>query len=182
MAMTMSPGLRKFALTAHVASSVGWLGAVAGFLALALSALISQDALTVRAAYLAAALLTWYVIIPLSVIALFTGLVQALGTPWGLFQHYWVLFKFLLTVLAVIFLLLHAQLIDYLASVAAQTSLVHMEYMEMEGHTDLYQLRIQIVADAGAAMPLLLVNTALSVYKPRGVTPWGKRQLTRIKN
>jgi hypothetical protein len=91
----------------------------------------------------------------------------------GLFQHDWVLFKFLLTVLAVIFLLLHAQLIDYLASVTAQTSL---------GHTDLYQLRIQIVADAGAAMPLLLVNTALSVYKPRGMTPWRKRQLTRIKN
>jgi hypothetical protein len=81
--MTMSPGLHKFALTAHVASSVGWLGAVAGFLALALSALISQDALTVRAAYLAAALLTWYVIIPLSVIALFTGLAQALGTRWA---------------------------------------------------------------------------------------------------
>jgi hypothetical protein len=29
--MTMTPGLRKFALTAHVTSSVGWLGAVAAF-------------------------------------------------------------------------------------------------------------------------------------------------------
>jgi len=28
--MTMTPGLRKFALTGHVTSSVGWLGAVRG--------------------------------------------------------------------------------------------------------------------------------------------------------
>jgi hypothetical protein len=31
--MTMTPGLRKFALTTHVTSSVGWLGAVGAFLA-----------------------------------------------------------------------------------------------------------------------------------------------------
>jgi hypothetical protein len=51
--MTMRPRLRKFALTAHVTSSVGWLGAVAGFLALAVAGLTSQDAQMVRAAYLA---------------------------------------------------------------------------------------------------------------------------------
>ncbi len=38
----MTPGLRKFARTAHVTSSVGWLGAVAGFLALAAAGLTSQ--------------------------------------------------------------------------------------------------------------------------------------------
>jgi hypothetical protein len=41
--MTMTPGLRKLALTAHIVSSVGWLGAVAGFLALAIAGLTSQD-------------------------------------------------------------------------------------------------------------------------------------------
>ena len=51
--MTMTPRLRKFALTAHVTCSVGWLGAVAGFLALAVAGLTSQDAQMVRAAYLA---------------------------------------------------------------------------------------------------------------------------------
>ncbi len=34
--MTMAPGVRKLALTAHVASSVGWLGAVVAFLALSI--------------------------------------------------------------------------------------------------------------------------------------------------
>jgi hypothetical protein len=50
--MTMAPGLRKVALTAHVTSSVGWLGAVATFLALALAGLTSKDAQLVQAAYL----------------------------------------------------------------------------------------------------------------------------------
>ena len=51
--MTMTPGLRKFALTTHVTSSVGWLGAVGAFLALAIAGVGSEDAQIVRAAYLA---------------------------------------------------------------------------------------------------------------------------------
>jgi hypothetical protein len=37
--MTMAPRLRKFGLTGHVDSSVGWLGAVSSFLALAVTGL-----------------------------------------------------------------------------------------------------------------------------------------------
>lgn len=94
----MTPALRKLALTAHVTSSVGWLGAVGGFLALALAGLTSQDAQMVRAAYLATDVITWFVIVPLAFGSLLTGLVVSLATPWGLFRHYWVLVKFLLTI------------------------------------------------------------------------------------
>ena len=51
--MMMTPHFRKFALTAHVTSSVGWLGTVAGFMALAVAGLAGQDTQMVRAAYLA---------------------------------------------------------------------------------------------------------------------------------
>jgi len=81
--MTMTPRLRKFALTAHVTSSVGWLGAVAGSLALAVAALTSQDAQMVRAAYLAMELTGWFVLVPLALASLLTGLVQSLGTKWA---------------------------------------------------------------------------------------------------
>ena len=50
--MPMTPRLRKLMLTAHVTSSVGWLGAVAVSFALAVAGLTSQDAQTVRGAYL----------------------------------------------------------------------------------------------------------------------------------
>jgi hypothetical protein len=165
--MTMTPRLRKFALTAHVTSSVGWLGAVAAFLALAIAGLTSRDAQMVRAAYLAMDLTVWFVIVPLNLASLLTGLVQSLGTTWGLFRHYWVLAKFLLTIFATIILLLHTRPISYIAAVAAETTL---------SGADLRRLRIQLVADAGAALLVLLVNTTLSVYKPRGMTRYGRRK------
>jgi hypothetical protein len=165
---TMTPRLRTFALTAHVTSSVGWLGAVAAFLALAIAGLISQDTQTVRAAYLSTDLITWFVIVPLSAAAFLTGVVSSLGTTWGLFRHYWVVSKLLLTIFATFLLLLHTQPIGYVAHVAAETTL---------SSADLRGLRIQLVADAGAALMVLLVNTTLAVYKPWGLTRYGRRTL-----
>ncbi|MDP8974391.1 MAG: DUF2269 domain-containing protein, partial [Actinomycetota bacterium] len=60
----MTPRLRKFALTAHVVSSVGWFGAVVVFLALAVIGLTSQDAQTVRGAYLVMEPAAWLVLVP----------------------------------------------------------------------------------------------------------------------
>jgi len=163
----MNPSLRKFALTAHVTSSVSWLGAVAAFLALAIVGLTSHDTQMVRAAYVATELITWVVIVPLAFASLLTGLVMSLGTPWGLFRHYWVLVKFMLTVLATVLLLLHTQPIGLLAAVARETTL---------SSGDVGRLQIQLVADAGAALLALLVNVTLSVYKPQGMTAYGRRK------
>jgi uncharacterized membrane protein len=165
--VTMTPRLRKFVLTAHVTFAVGWLGAVAGFLALAVAGLTRQDAQMVRGAYLAMELTGWFVIVPLSLASPLTGLVQSLGTTWGLFRHYWVLIKLLITVLATILLLVHMQPVDHLARVVAETTLSKGE---------LGGLRVQLVADAGAAALALLVATVLSVYKPRDMTPYGWRK------
>src|ERR687891_2005579 len=119
--MTMTPGLRKFALTAHLTFSLGWIGAVVAYLALGVAAETSQDAQTVRAAWIAMELTGWFVIVPLALAALLTGLVMALGTPWGLFRHYWVLITLLLTVFATTILLLHMPTVSYYAGVAAAT-------------------------------------------------------------
>jgi hypothetical protein len=164
----VKPGLRKFALTAHVASSVGWLGAVAGVLALAIAGLVSQDSQTVRAAYLAMELSAWFVLVPLALASLLTGLVQSLGTKWGLFRHYWVLFKLLINVFATVILLMYTQTLDSLADVAAETSL---------SSDDLAVLRSPSpVLHAGAALLLLLVATTLAIYKPAGMTRYGRRK------
>jgi hypothetical protein len=165
--MIMSAGVRKLALTAHVTTSVGWLGAVAAFLALALAGLGSRDVETVRAAYVAMKLTGWAVIVPLSMASLLTGVVQSLGTTWGLFRHWWVVVKLIMTVLATLILLIHMEPIGHMARVVAETTLASGE---------LRGLRIQLVADAGAALVVLLVTTTLSVYKPRGVTPYGWRK------
>lgn len=165
--MTMTPGVRKLALTAHVTSSVGWLGAVGAFLSLAIAGLNSDDPERVRAAYIATELITWWVIVPLSIATLVTGLIQSLGTIWGLFRHYWVFTKFVIAIVATLLLLLHTQPIGRVAAVASERSL---------SPTDLRQVRIQLVADAGAALLALLIATTLSVYKPWGLTKYGQRQ------
>jgi len=169
--MIMTPRLRTFALTAHVTSSVGWLGAVAGFLALAVAGLTSQDAQTVRGAYLTMELIGWYALVPLSLASLLTGLVQSLGTTWGLFRHYWVLAKFLINVFATIVLLsymMYRQTLSYLAGVAAETTLSSADLLGVRS--------ISPVLHAGVALLLLLVATTLGVYKPRGMTRYGRRK------
>ena len=162
--MTMTPRVRKFVLTAHVTCTVGWLGAVLAYLALAVAALTIQDAQTVRAAWIAMELTGWFVIVPLALASLLIGLVQSLGTPWGLFCHYWVLVKFLLTVFATTILLLHMPTVSYFAGVAAETD-----------SASLGGLRGELLHAAGGLL-VLLVTTTLSVYKPRGMTRYGRRK------
>jgi hypothetical protein len=163
--MIMSPWLRKFALTAHVTSSVGFLGAVIVFLALAFVGLISRDAQTVRGAYLVMEPAARFVLVPLAFASLLTGLVQSLGTSWGLFRHYWVLFKLLINVFATIILLMYMETFSYLAGVAADPAV------------DLGVVRNSSPRlHAALALLVLLAATVLSVYKPRGMTPYGQRK------
>src|SRR5258706_4387187 len=120
--MVMTPGLRKLVLTAHITFAVGWLGAVAGFLSLAIAGLTSQDDQIVRSAYLTMQLIARFVIVPLSFAPLLTGPVLSLGTPWGLFRHYWILAKLVLTILSTFIMQIHMQPINDLASAAAKTT------------------------------------------------------------
>lgn len=171
--VTMSPRVRKIALTAHIASSVGWLGAVVTFLALAITALVSQDIQTVRAMDVAMEPLGWFVLVPFSLASLLTGLVQSLGTSWGLLRHYWVLVKLLMNVLATSILLLYMQSIGYLADLASGPA---------ASTTDLDRLRSPSpVLHSSGALALLLVATVLAVYKPRGVTAYGRRKQAQAR-
>ncbi len=167
--MTMAPSLRKLALTAHVVSSVGWLGAVVVFLALSITAITSDDAGTVRAAYLAMESIALFVLVPFSIASLLTGLVQSLGTQWGLVRHYWVLAKLLINVVASLILLMYTQTLASLAEIAAASA-------------DPGMLRSPSpVLHAVAGLVLLLAAAALSIYKPRGMTRrgWRKQQERR---
>jgi hypothetical protein len=164
----MKPGLRKLIFTVHITSSVGWLGAVAGFLALAIAALNSKDAQMVRAAYLAMALIARFVIVPLAFASLLSGIIQALGTPWGLFRHYWILVKLLLTLFATVVLLLKTPLIGYAARQAAAAAL---------SSANLRAAGRELLVHSAGGLLVLVVVTTLSVYKPWGLTRYGRRKL-----
>lgn len=165
--MTMTPGVRKFALTVHVTCSVGSLGAVAGFLALAVTGLTSNSVQVGRSAYVGMELIAWFVIVPLVTGSLLTGLVQSLGTTWGLFRHYWVVMKLLLIVLVAVVLLLQMESISYMARLAAEATLADAAFLGV---------RRSLVIHAAGGLLVLLVPVALSVYKPRGMTRYGWRR------
>jgi hypothetical protein len=163
--MTMTIGVRKFALTAHVMSSVGLLGSIAAFLVLAIAGLTHEQ--MVRAAYPAMELIARFVIVPLAFASLLTGLMQSLGTAWGLFRHYWILLKLLLTVFAAVVLLAKMELIGYAARLSADATL---------SRSDLRTAGIQLVVHAAGGLLVLLVPAVLSVYKPPGMTQYGQRK------
>ncbi len=173
MTKAMTPRLRKFVLTTHITFSVGWLGAVVAYLTLAITGLNSQKAQMVRAAYLSMELIGWLVIVPLSFASLTTGLIQSLGTGWGLFRHYWILAKFVLTLIGTTILLLHMRSVSRMAGIAAEaTSLLSGDFR---------QLRVQLIVHAVGGLLILLTATVLSIYKPWGMTRFGRgKQATRV--
>src|SRR6516165_5493010 len=164
----MTPTLRKLNLTAHVVFSVGWVGSVAGFLALSIGGLMSRDADTVRSAYIAMNLIGQFVMVPLSLAALLTGIIQSLGTEWGLFRHYWLLMKFVLTLAATFLLLLHQY--TAVTRAAKLVSAVTAGTIPSAGSTG-----VQLMGDAALGLLVLLVITILSFYKPWGLTRYGRR-------
>ena len=107
------------------------------------------------------------VIVPLVALSFLSGAMQSLGTPWGLVQHYWVLIKFLLTILVGIVLLLQTGAIGIMSSLARHGALPGSGFFEV---------RLSLAVHAGAGLLVLLVAETLSIYKPRGLTPYGLRR------
>ncbi len=168
--MKMPPRVRKLALTAHVTCSVGWFGAVVTYLALAVAALNSSQAQFVRGAYGSMELIGWCVIVPFSLAAFLTGLVQSLGTQWGLARYYWVLAKLALALGGTVVLVVHLRTavspIAALAAKASETTLTTHDFGP---------LPLQLIIHAAGGLVVLLAATVISVFKPWGMTRWGRR-------
>jgi hypothetical protein len=160
----MPPAVRKLALIIHLTCSVGWVGAVVAYLALGVFAVRTSDPESVRVAWTAMEVTGWYAIVPLAIAALLTGIVISLGTPWGLFRHYWVLISLVLTVFCTVVLLLH------MPSVSSTAAMVReMSGTDVSAHGgDLFH--------PGVGLVVVLAVMVLNVYKPRGLTPYGWRK------
>jgi hypothetical protein len=159
----MTPPLRKLGLTFHTVVSVGWLGALGAFLALAIVSL-SKDAGLAKAAYLGMEVIGRAVLLPLSAAALLSGVVQSLGTKWGLFRYNWVVTKLVLTTLAAVGLLVHQK-----TAIAEAARLAEVVSSSVLSSPRLQQLSVQLVADSSLAIAMLGAITAIAVYKPWGL-------------
>jgi hypothetical protein len=102
------------------------------------------------------------VIVPLALASVCIGIINALGTPWGLFRHYWVVLKLLLTSFATLVLLSETREIRRLAEDAALLA----DPRDLPG----------TLFHSGGGLLVLGVITTLATYKPRGLTRYGWRK------
>jgi hypothetical protein len=106
----------------------------------------------------------WYAVVPLALATLLTGIVLSLGTAWGLFRHYWVVISLIITVIAIAILLGHMADVSTGAAIAADPG------------ADVRRLNGDLVHSVGGLL-VLLVPLVLNIYKPRGLTSYGRRKL-----
>jgi hypothetical protein len=105
-------------LTAHVATAVSVLGTDFVLLVLGISSVGGADPRTI---YPAADLIATWLLAPLAILALGTGVLLGLITHWGLFRYWWVTIKLALTAIltGVIFFVLVPRLSTAAAAATA---------------------------------------------------------------
>ena len=166
--MSTTLRVRKASLALHVASSVGWFGAVLVYVALGVAAVSSDDTALTAAVYVTMDWAAWVVLVPLAVASLVSGVVQSLVSPWGLMRHYWVVVKLVLTAVATGVLLAYTQTLSTLADVAARTPLTAGDLAVLRSSS--------VIVHTTGALVVLVLALLLAVYKPRGLTRHGQRR------
>jgi hypothetical protein len=160
----MSAGVRKPLLAAHLAVSIGWIGAAAAYLAIGIAAERSSSPETIRGAWVAMEVIGWSVLVPLALAALVTGLALAFGTRWGILRHYWVVFSLALTTVAAVVLVLHMPSVSSTADTARMAEPATLDGLGGD------------VGHPAIGLLVLLAVLVLNVYKPRGLTGYGRRK------
>ncbi|WP_230423348.1 DUF2269 domain-containing protein [Streptomyces radicis] len=154
--------VRRGLLVTHVVVSVGWLGLTLCLLVLGVTGAVSGSEATAEAAYRSMKIFGDWLLAPLALLTLGTGVVLSLGTHWGLVRHRWVLIKFVLTLIttAASLFALRSGIDDAAGEVAAGRRV-----------TD----GAGLVVPPSVALACYLFMTAISVLKPWGTTRWGRR-------
>ena len=157
--MNLPPPWRKLLLTLHVATAVSVLGTDLVLLVLGISSVRGADPQTI---YPAAQLVATWLLAPLALVALGTGVLLGLLTQWGLLRYWWVTIKLALT--AILTAVILFVLVPRLGVAAdAATALNPRPFTEAE--------RLPLVVAPAAGVTFLILIVGLASYKP----PWRLR-------
>ncbi|MFF1732600.1 DUF2269 family protein [Streptomyces sp. NPDC058247] len=154
---------RRATLVVHVTSSACWLGLTLGLVALTVTAITTGSDPMVEGACRAMKVFTDWLVIPLALLTLLSGLLLSLGTPWGLARHRWVYAKFWLT------------LATTAASIFALRPGVNAAVAAVTAGTPLPRPS-DLVAGTIVSLTAYLFMTVISVLKPWGLTRRGRKQ------
>ncbi len=151
---------RQLMVFVHVAVSVGWMGAGAANVVLAMTAGYTSAVEVRRVCYRMMEQIDVFVIIPLAFAALISGLLLCWVTPWGLARYWWVLVKLVLTIGVIVYSTFGLG--------------VWVEESIGATATGAQQSTVAGPLAYGAALNIVafLFMTWASVAKPWGTTPW----------
>jgi hypothetical protein len=164
VALTVALPIRRLLLALHLGCSIGWIGAVCAYLALAFAVPATDDPQVLRAAWIGMDLVGWCAIVPLAAGALVTGIVMGAVTKWGLLRHYWVVISLAGTVVLTAVLAFHMPDVSAQADIARAADGEHLLAMGSD------------IAHAVIGLVLLLGILVLNIYKPKGLTRYGWRK------
>lgn len=159
----LSPTTYKLLLLLHIVVSIGWLGLNVGNLTLAITGLTTDDPGTQHAAFGAMYLIGGPLLIPVSLLALASGVLLGIYTKWGLVRYRWVLVKLTLTVIAVV--LIPLSLLPGLRELSALMADTPADRMADTG-----PLALDMLAAGLVSTSMYVTNAVLSVLKPWGRT------------
>ncbi|MFF2651626.1 DUF2269 domain-containing protein [Streptomyces sp. NPDC058045] len=160
--MKLQRRARRAVLVVHVAASACWLGVTLGLFGLSVTAVGSGSPEVAEASYRSMKVFSDWLVIPLALGTLLSGLLLSLGTRWGLARHWWVYLKFWLTLITtgLSILLLRPGINE----AAAQAS--SGETVTSAGN---------LLVAPGVSLSVYLFMTAISVLKPWGLTRRGRK-------
>jgi hypothetical protein len=158
--ITLLQPLHKLLLAVHVGASVSVLGTDLVLLALGIASVGGADPVTI---YPAAHMIGAWLLTPLALIALASGLALGLLTPWGLFTYWWVTIK-----LAIVVVLTGAVLFVLVPALGATADAVAGPTPRLLGAGE----RLPLLIAPATASTLLVVALLLAIFKPGWRTPW----------
>jgi hypothetical protein len=159
---------RKWLLVLHVLCGVGWMGVDIALFLLLLNARTTSSATEAITGYTAVALIVSAAVPALCLGVLATGLLLGWGTTWGLIRHWWVFLKLLLSLAMTV--LVFAALLPAIHSIADIARLPTAEAVR----NHLGPVGVQLLFPPAVSFLLLGVALILSIFKPRGLTPWAR--------
>lgn len=156
---------KRWLLSAHLLCTVVWLGAALSSLIFNLTALFTNDAHLLNAAYVFADILDKALLRGGAIGALITGLLLSILTQWGLFRFYWIIVKEIMSVLCIIVGVIISGWNDDAISLTALQGLQTL-------HNPLY-LTDRTLMFLGIFFQLISLSgvIVISVFKP-----WGQRK------
>ncbi|WP_189887055.1 DUF2269 domain-containing protein [Streptomyces xantholiticus] len=154
--------VRRATLVVHVTASAAWLGLTLGLLALALTAYATESASAIEASYRSMKVFTDWLVLPLALLTLTSGLVLSLGTKWALALHRWVFVKFWVTLATTT-----ASVLILRPGVSRAADIVASGGMVAEPR--------DLLMGPAVSLTAYVFMTAISVLKPWGLTRRGRR-------